>query len=634
MTRGRPTDPRVLRRIRVDLRNGFTQAETARRNDCSISVVKAVKNDLPYDGGAAFRGALEDAGPVGPIPRDQLCAEASAALDDIELFAMRYFGLVLMPWQRMATEKIVELQGSPREEYVVLNVAPGSGKSTFFTLVLPAWATCRDRSIRGFIGSASTTNAEWYTGRLRTAFTRRVPVKAKPKDLELGIAVDAVATLVEDFGRFKPEAGEDVWQAGAFSVAQFEDVPLSEKERTWSAFGRASTFLGTRVDLCIWDDAYDPSQVRTAQAREDMFEWWSDIAETRLEPGGLLLLQGQRLGADDLYRYALDQKAAVFDEEGEELDESAGARKYHHIVFKAHYDEKCRGPETHRMDSAPYPDGCLLYPRRLPWRKLRTVQTNMPDKFETVYQQQDVSAQHVLVNPLWISGGVDAAGVEYPGCWDKDRDLCELPKGLSAPILSIATVDPSPTKYWAIQWWAVHPDSEQRFLLDLVREPMGADAFLDWIAELNEFSGVAEEWQRRSVDLGLPITHWVVEINAAQRFLLAMDHVRRWRAKWSVEIVPHSTTQRKLDPEYGVQSIGPRFRYGQIRLPGKNGTTARTTSLKLIDEVTRYPEARTDDQVHACWFMEFHQANLRPGLAQIPTEHRPSWMHHRRFAGV
>ena len=48
------------------------------------------------------------------------------------------------------------------EEYAVINAPPGSGKSTFFGNVWPAWATVCDLAMRGMIGSYTQRLAEWY----------------------------------------------------------------------------------------------------------------------------------------------------------------------------------------------------------------------------------------------------------------------------------------------------------------------------------------------------------------------------------------------------------------------------------------------------------------------------------------
>ena len=559
--------------------------------------------------------------------------EAQAAYNNIEIFAKRYFGIVLQPWQIEATERIMSLMETEYEEYVVINAPPGTGKSTFFAKVLPAWATVRNRAIRGMIGSSTQRLAEWYCRRLRAELDRAHPVKAELNDVRLNLAVDAEATLQEDFGLFKPDSSE-IWRAEAFTVLQKDDTPLSQKEPTWSAFGMDSGFLGGRFDLVIWDDVYDPRKMRSAEAREDMRRWWDEVAETRLEPGGLLVLQGQRMSADDIYRYALDKVAPPDDmdleeEEFETEDAPEEWRKYHHLKYQAHHEELCQG--DHKPDAAPWPEGCLLYPRRLPWRRLRHVKAQTPDRFEVLYQQSDVNPSNVLVDPLWVSGGQSTDGVFHPGCWDEDRDLWELPSNISSDLHVMASADPSPSQFWALQCWAYAPETEFRYLLESYRRKMDAPSFLDWSHERQSFSGIAEDWWQISNNLGHPITHWIIEANAAQKFILQYDHFRRWAALRNVQLVPHYThSKNKGDPKYGVQMLAPLWRVGRVRLPGKQNTEARPHSMLLVNEVTRWNAegtgARTDDCVMAQWFLEHNLEKLYLPTMINTRQWRPSWM--------
>ena len=559
--------------------------------------------------------------------------EAQAAYNNIEVFAKRYFGIVLQPWQIEATERIMSLMETEYEEYVVINAPPGTGKSTFFAKVLPAWATVRNRAIRGMIGSSTQRLAEWYCRRLRAELDRAHPVKAELNDVRLKLAVDAEATLQEDFGLFKPDSSE-IWRAEAFTVLQKDDTPLSQKEPTWSAFGMDSGFLGGRFDLVIWDDVYDPRKMRSAEAREDMRRWWDEVAETRLEPGGLLVLQGQRMSADDIYRYALDKVAPPDDmdleeEEFETEDAPEEWRKYHHLKYQAHHEELCQG--DHKPDAAPWPEGCLLYPRRLPWRRLRHVKAQTPDRFEVLYQQSDVNPSNVLVDPLWVSGGQSTDGVFHPGCWDEDRDLWELPSNISSDLHVMASTDPSPSQFWALQCWAYAPETEFRYLLESYRRKMDAPSFLDWSHERQSFSGIAEDWWQISNNLGHPITHWIIEANAAQKFILQYDHFRRWAALRNVQLVPHYThSKNKGDPKYGVQMLAPLWRVGRVRLPGKQNTEARPHSMLLVNEVTRWNAegtgARTDDCVMAQWFLEHNLEKLYLPTMINTRQWRPSWM--------
>jgi hypothetical protein len=447
----------------------------------------------------------------------------------------------------------------------------------------------------------------------------------------LGLAIDAEATIQEDFGMFKPDSSE-IWRSEAFTVLQADDQPLSQKEPTWSAFGMDSGFLGGRFDLVIWDDVYDPRKMRSADSREDMRRWWDEVAETRLEPGGLLILQGQRMSADDIYRYALDKVAPPDEIELEDFDpETAPSewRKYHHLSYKSHYEENCEG--DHTVKGAPWPEGCLLYPRRLPWRRLRHVKAQTPDRFEVLYQQSDVNPASVLVDPLWVSGGVGADGVDYVGCWDNDRDLWEIPAGVSGDLFVVATADPSPSKFWALQCWAYNPETQFRYLLESYRRKMDAPAFLDWNHNEQKFTGVAEDWWQITNDMGRPLTHWIIEANAAQKFILQYDHFKRWAAMRGVELVPHYTHSRnKGDPKYGVQMLGPLWRVGRIRLPGKQRTEARPHSLLLVNEVTRWnPDgtgSRTDDCVMAQWFLEHNLEKLYVPQGLGVKQWRPTWV--------
>lgn len=221
-----------------------------------------------------------------PPPRsmDDLCDEAKRALNDFGYFQRRYFGRIATPWQEMAADKVQELLATDDEEYLVVNAPPGSGKSTLFTMDLAAWMTCRNRSIRGLIGSRTAKQASWYVGRLRRAFERTIPEKAELMEKQKGRALDAETTLADDFGRFKP-LERDLWTAEQFIVMQTDGTAISEKEATWSAFGMDSGFLGGRYDLVIWDDVVDPTKTRTREQVDYQRAWWGDVAESTARTG-------------------------------------------------------------------------------------------------------------------------------------------------------------------------------------------------------------------------------------------------------------------------------------------------------------------------------------------------------------
>jgi hypothetical protein len=614
-------DPKKKRRAKELMAEGHSLGEVASKVRLAPKTVRAIARQVAAPAPVETQSLL-------PV---ELCPEAVRALEDFGYFRQRYFGRVPTPWQIEAAVLLRDYLASPQKEFVVLNAPPGSGKSTLFVHDVLAWLACRDRSVRVLVGSRTYRQAQNHTARLRRTFSRVSLAPVDADDVARGLAVEPTATLVKDFGRFQPLGRADMWAANEFVLVQSDDVAVSEKEASFAAYGMDSGFLGGRFDVVVWDDLVDSKTLKSPEGRDQLVRLYEDEMETRVEPGGLLLLQGQRMAADDLYRHCLDMRTgdpAELDDDGDD-DRPA---KYHHIVYRAHDDALCRGAETHRPPAPAWPEGCLLDPLRLPWRELAAIRANRAEKFQVLYQQEDVDPANVLVPRIWIDGGRDVeTGEQFPGCWDRTRGIAEIPAGLSPPLYSIATADPSAAKYWAIGWWAYHPATEQRFLLDLIRQKMDAPEFLDFDYAAGVHTGVMEEWQARSIDLGLPILRWIVEANSAQRYLLQYDHVRTWQAKHKVSITPHQTQRNSLDKNYGIQSIREHYKFGRVRLPaGGFGEHARRASMALVNEVTRYPDSATEDCVLMHWFLEWHLPRLFPKRVAVPVPaRRPSWMRER-----
>ena len=193
---------------------------------------------------------------------------------------------------------------------------------------------------------------------------------------------------------------------------------------------------------------------------------------------------------------------------------------------------------------------------------------------------------------------------------------------LAPPLFSAVTVDPSPTKYWGIEWWVYQPFSEMRYLMDLVRQKMEAPDFLAY--NNGTYSGLVEEWWQTSKYMGIPFTYLIVEVNAAQRFMLQYKFFHNWCAMRGVQMVSHTTHRNKTDPEYGVWTVRDNWRLGRIDLPGKGA--GRFQSLKLIEEVTTYPQAVTTDLLMAHWFFEYNLPKLYHPEHAPMRQRRPSWL--------
>lgn len=635
MTRGISNDR--WRKYEEAKRDGASTTQARAVAGISHQAARDYEAGAPTSSGFRFRQMWKQTELPDVLETDQLGREARRALNDFGYFRERYLGRYSRPWMIEAADTFRQALDHPDRTYMVVNAPPGAGKTTLFTCDIPLWLICRNRGIRIMLGSSAESLAIAYARRIRRELERPTPLHP-PDDQKNSGAIDAVATVTDDYGRFKP-LDADVWRAGTFVVAQVGDALGSEKEHTVTAYGRDSGFLGGRFDFVMWDDLVTSRVVRSQDQTEQMQEWWDNEAETRLEPGGLLVLQGQRMGANDLYRYCLDKQTEVYGDDNDSDEPDRVEATYASVVYATHYDHLCdmnhRRPipgRPQKNDAKPYPDGCLLDPWRISWKDCRNRMYNAPKTWRVQYQQEDVDPSGVLVQKLWINGGDDEHG-SYIGCLDKDRTRRELPAGLSGDLVSVCTVDPSPTKFWSIQWWVVQfsrtegadgVEFVQRFLMDHERARHSADEFLDKQPD-GTFSGIAAEWQRASADSGHKIKTWIIEKNAAQRFMLQYSFVREWMAHEQVAILPHETGRNKSDPEYGVDILGPTYRNGLVRLPYRTRHDQEVV-LNLTDELTRYPDAPTDDCVMSNWFLEWNLRHLRPKLGQTRPQKRPSWL--------
>lgn len=572
--------------------DGYNVEAAARRAKMAASTAWRFERNDPSSTGLEAAAVLGIVMVAGNVVAQPLSDEARAALDDFALFRLRYLGRKSTPWQiRAAYELLRQHEEAVRtntRRYVVINCPPGSGKSTLFTHDIVTWLIARDRTIRVMVGSRTERQAKMYVGRVRRTLEREAPLRASATALMRGTGFDAEATMQDDYGRFQPENRTDKWSSSELTVRQVDGVQIDDKEATVSAWGMDSGFLGGRFDIVIWDDLVDKKNTKTAESREAIREWWDSEAETRIEPGGVLILQGQRISPDDLYRYCLNK----LDDDDQPM--------YIHVNYQAHDERNCT--HEHGVTALPWPDGCLLDPIRLPYKFLNGHKRRNARAYALQYQQLDAYGDAGLVREEWIIGETDRDGYPSPGCLDRERGILEPPEHLLDGIgWSHITVDPSPTEWWGVIWWLYDPITEVRYLVDLHRRRLAPQDFLSLDLDTGEWSGLLHEMYLDSHRLSIPLRMVVVEINAAQRWLLQQPHVQRWSAVTGVVLVGHSTNVNKADPKYGVESIADYFRQGMIRLPW-NGTVAREKVEELTHELYRYPDGETSDLVMSTWF--------------------------------
>jgi hypothetical protein len=562
-------------------------------------------------------------GPIIPEPMslEDLDPNVVDTLKDFSLFRQVFLCRDAVPWAKEAGERTVEyLLDREHKSYVVMNEPPGVGKTTTFTFDLPLWLICgggivdpaKGRAIRIMLGSEGKKVAVNFVRRLRNTLQSPRPFYDKNSDRR------AEMSLIEAFGRFRPTVtkGEDVmWRADQFLVAQMAEMDVYEKEPTVQAASRESGFLGERVALAVWDDLVTKKNSNAkVEIRKALAEWTEDEAESRIEPGGLFLLVGQRLGPNDLY--ANRKKATYIDHEGN------AQFKYQQVIFPAHKEEQCPGGGTLSPKCFQWEGdkGCLLDAYRLSWHTLQQVSSQ--GTYRTVYQQEDSNPDDLLVQKAWIEGGLDSEGVDAPGCLDSARSFWEWPENTLS--VTYATVRPAEEGdgFWATEVWSADVHGENRALIYGERRKMRVGlekGLIDFDPHRQVHVGLMEDLQVRSGLANNPIRIWIMDSEILYGFLFRSEAYKTWARKWpKVTVLPHELKSAKEDHRFSVDALlGMPYRLGLKRLPGSNDPETQNYVRRKVEQLTSYPMSEDEDLVLVDWYGECNYERVRKHKAQL-----------------
>jgi predicted phage terminase large subunit-like protein len=173
---------------------------------------------------------------------------------------------------------IEHLEALARGEIDRLMVAmpPGSAKSTYTSVLFPAWFFAQN--------PGKTMIAASHTAELAERFGRKVRnlVSEHSAALGYGLSADSAAA-----GRWETSAGGEYFAAGV-----------------------GGSITGRRADLAVIDDPVKSREdADSATMRDRAWDWWRADFLTRLKPGGRVALVMTRWHEDDLGGRILDDAA-------------------------------------------------------------------------------------------------------------------------------------------------------------------------------------------------------------------------------------------------------------------------------------------------------------------------------------
>jgi predicted phage terminase large subunit-like protein len=217
---------------------------------------------------------------------------------------------------------------------LMVQMPPGSAKSTYGSVLFPAWFLARNRKAQ-VIAVAHTASLAGYFGQ----GVRRV-IEEHAGWLGVGIAKDSKAS-----SRFMLDGGAEYFATGV-----------------------RGPITGRRADLILIDDPVKSwAEAESSVARDALFDWYRGELSARLKPGGRIVLIMTRWHEDDLAGRLQASEAGwaclrlpAFAEEGDALgrvpggvlwpewqDEAAMARRRLEVgerAFAAMYQQAPRPP--------------------------------------------------------------------------------------------------------------------------------------------------------------------------------------------------------------------------------------------------------------------------------------------------
>jgi predicted phage terminase large subunit-like protein len=185
----------------------------------------------------------------------------------------RLYGVEPAPHHRLIINRLVRVSRGEFNRLAIF-MPPGSAKSTYGSILFPAWYLGQHPTHSILAASHTTELAEKWGRRVRNLLNERGPV------LKLSVSEDNAAA-----GRWSVKQGGEYYSAGV-----------------------GVGIAGFRADLAIIDDPVRSREdADSALVRERTWDWFKSDLSTRLKPGGRIVLIQTRWNEDDLAGRVLEE---------------------------------------------------------------------------------------------------------------------------------------------------------------------------------------------------------------------------------------------------------------------------------------------------------------------------------------
>jgi len=502
-------------------------------------------------------------------------------ISDPALFIAHYSGLKLKDFH------IDILDFIAHNEKTVTLIPATHGKSTLISKWYVIWRICHNPNIRIILVMKNDEEAQLYASNIRQELTSNIP-------------------LIRDWGPFKPQGREVMWNNSALFVAkrQINDVrPTIE----FVGSNSISQVLGHRCDILLCDDIVTLDTVNTIEQSDKQIERFN-------------------LGAQTCPRYLWDLKKDgtpdVPDGIHFPLDVAYKQVILIGTVFKP-YDlfhkkaGKIKNLKPGKVYSGKDHTYKVLYFDC--WRDFDTLEPLWPEQWtaEALLEQMETmgkidfdrryrnisSDEGMLAFKKWWIYGQDHNGISYPGCLDTTRQLGDL--DLKRPWMALG-FDPSTSRkskdssFAALVLLAIDLEDsseiQMRHVVDVWRGQIGFEDLFARVYFGDEERSIEGMWNLHNYN------ELRVERNSAQKWFLEADKTKAAESR-GIVVNSHETGAEKHDPIMGVASMQNLFRDGLIRIPYHPNPTTREPIEDFLEQIEEFPEG-FQDYAMALWFAE------------------------------